>query len=215
MVKEIYFVRHGETHGNKLRRHQHYDESLSDVGQEQAQAVGSYLARFKPDTIYTSSFTRARQTAEAISEAVGQPYVIVQAVHEVLRPAFLYGKSHYSPATALYLWQLFTHRGDYDWDNDEAENMFNIRNRVYDTKDLLMEEPAERIVVVSHALFIYMFLELVCQERLMSFWQFIKLMIFVKKIPNTTVIKVRFNPDYVVGTCPWILESVTEPEDFK
>lgn len=213
-IKDIYFVRHGQTQANHKHTHQQYDEPLSELGVEQAKKVGKHLVTKNPDTLLTSPFPRARETAEYIQDTVDIPYMIVESVHEILRPTFLYGKSHYSFATALYLLQLFWFRSENGWDNDQAENMFDLRNRVHDTKDMLTEEAGERIVVVSHSIFIDMFIHLVCQEKPMSFWKFLHLLIYVKKIPNTAVVHVQFDADAVSNTCTWNIVSTTSPEDF-
>ena len=208
MSKAIYLVRHGETEANRAHRHQHHDEPLSDVGKAQAHEITDYLKTLKPDTLITSPFTRARETAEIIGEETNLPLTIAESVHEIRRPEYLYGHSHFSPLTAWYLLQLFWHRGENGWKDGKAENMFDVRNRVHDIKDMLMEEPGERIIVVTHSFFISMFIQLVCQEDALSLRQFIKLVLFAKKSPNTTVVHMKYNPDYIAGTCPWILVEV-------
>lgn len=213
-MKDIYFVRHGETEENATHTHQAYDTDLSEKGIQQAEHVARYLKKLNPKALLTSPFPRARQTAEVIGEELDVPMTIVVAVHEILRPTFLYGKSHYSFATFVYLMQLFLHRSEDGWDNDSAENMFDLRNRVLDTKDLIIEEPEDSMIIVSHSIFIDMFIHLVCQEKPMSFFKFLHLMFFVKKIPNTAVIHIQYDEDAPKGVCPCQMVSITTPKDF-
>lgn len=207
-IKDIYFVRHGETEANRQHKHQHFDEPLNEKGRKEATMVGQFLRLKSPDVLYTSPFARARETAELIQAVVDIPYTIVESVHEAVRPDFLYGKSHYSLATLHYLWLLFTHRSEDGWNNHGAENMFDVRNRVLDTKDMLMEEEGDKIAVVSHALFIDMFVHLVSREKPMTFWQFVHLMIFVKKIPNCGLVHMQFNTEPPEDGSSWQLIGI-------
>lgn len=74
MPTQVLLIRHGETAWNALRRWQgRAPVPLSEVGLAQARALGSYLAaRQVPiDVLYSSPLTRARQTAQAITDALG------------------------------------------------------------------------------------------------------------------------------------------------
>jgi broad specificity phosphatase PhoE len=203
MTKDIYFIRHGQTVKNTKHVHQHYDEPLSEVGKKQAREVAEFVKTLDIDELVTSPFARARQTAAIISEVVNVPYTIDVSVHETIRPLYLYGKPHRSLATIRYIWNLFVHRSDDSCNDDGAENMFAVRNRVHDVKDMIMEMPEQHIGIVSHAVFIDMFVHLVCAERSLSFWKFIHLLIFVKKMPNTSIIHIQYRPSASAGVCQW------------
>jgi len=69
-------VRHGETPWNREKRMQGTtDTQLSDVGREQARALGQRLAGRGFTALYTSDLTRARDTARAIAEHAGREIV--------------------------------------------------------------------------------------------------------------------------------------------
>ena len=69
-------VRHGETPWNREKRMQGTtDTQLSDVGREQARALGQRLAGRGFTALYTSDLTRARDTARAIAEHAGRDIV--------------------------------------------------------------------------------------------------------------------------------------------
>ena len=69
-------VRHGETPWNREKRMQGTtDTQLSDVGREQARALGRRLAGRGFTALYTSDLTRARDTARAIAEHAGREIV--------------------------------------------------------------------------------------------------------------------------------------------
>lgn len=74
-MTRIILVRHGQTKWNVVERFRgRSDIPLDETGLAQAEALGLRVPRnFKPDAIYTSPLTRARQTAEAIAKRCGIP----------------------------------------------------------------------------------------------------------------------------------------------
>ena len=71
-MKEIYFIRHGETDWNKEFRTQGRmnDNELNEDGFNQSVKVGEYLSKHKFDLIISSGLKRSHQTAEIISYLV-------------------------------------------------------------------------------------------------------------------------------------------------
>jgi len=86
--EKLWIVRHGQSAGNVARDAAHaaglavidialrdVDVPLSDLGQEQASALGRWFAALpehgKPEVVLSSPYVRARQTAKAICEAGG------------------------------------------------------------------------------------------------------------------------------------------------
>ena len=204
-MKHIYLVRHGQTTANKVRRHQNSDEPLNTLGVGQASAVAEVIKDLAIDTLIASPFVRARQTAQIISETIGIPYILEESFVEFRRPNKLYGKRHLSFSTLLYLFKLFIHQEDHRWDNDGAENMVMVRNRVMDAKRILVEAEGEKVVVVTHAIFMDMFVEMVCRERSLSLFQFLHGLLLTKKTPNTGIIHMTYDADAPKGVCPWQL----------
>lgn len=86
----LYIVRHGESAGNVARNaavkagqpmidlgSRDVDVQLSDLGKQQAQALGNWFAALpaeeRPNVILTSPYLRARDTADLIVETAGLP----------------------------------------------------------------------------------------------------------------------------------------------
>lgn len=69
----VYLIRHAES----LRNHEGLDRTsktpLSEVGDRQAEMVAKRVAKLGIDVIYSSTYTRAKQTAEVISKVIGKP----------------------------------------------------------------------------------------------------------------------------------------------
>lgn len=74
----LLLIRHGQSEGNAARRIQGQKEyPLSELGRQQARRLARRLAQEYDDiaAIYTSSQSRAAQTAEILAETVGAPII--------------------------------------------------------------------------------------------------------------------------------------------
>jgi len=77
-MKEIYFIRHGETEWNKLGLGQgsRNDIPLNKIGEKQAKITGKYLNDYRQkdkdfDLIISSPLLRTKKTAEIIAKEIG------------------------------------------------------------------------------------------------------------------------------------------------
>lgn len=71
MTVKIYFIRHGQSYANlPENENYHPDAGLSELGQKQAQALAQWMpTHVDPiDAIYTSTMTRAVETADALAD---------------------------------------------------------------------------------------------------------------------------------------------------
>lgn len=67
-MKHLYFVRHGQTEWNAIRRMQgQWNSNLSDKGREHADVNGQLLSTLGIEALYVSPLDRTRQTAEIIN----------------------------------------------------------------------------------------------------------------------------------------------------
>lgn len=80
---KLIVIRHAETTWNRDKRMQGTtDTPLSDVGREQALALGRRLAGRHFSALYSSDLSRARDTARAIAEHAGRELVIDPRLQE-------------------------------------------------------------------------------------------------------------------------------------
>ena len=71
-MKEIYFVRHGQTEWNAIRRMQgQWNSDLNNLGRAQADANGQFLKRLGIEYMVASPLDRTCQTAEIIDQHLG------------------------------------------------------------------------------------------------------------------------------------------------
>ncbi len=210
-MKDIFLIRHGETEANKLHMHQSSDEALTSKGRLQAHHAVHFLEEQKIDTLLCSPYVRARQTAEIISRNLHIPYTTNESIVEIKRPDHIYGQGYYSVGTVLYMSRLFLHRENPNWRYDGAENMFMLRNRIEDAKRALIKTDGNRIAVVSHDVFMNLFLEHVCLEKSITLSHFMKVIIMTKKTPNAGIIHLQYNPKVPKGVCSWqLIETINQ-----
>jgi ribonuclease H / adenosylcobalamin/alpha-ribazole phosphatase len=83
MTTRFILVRHGETNSSKERRFAGVtDTPLSDVGLEQAAALGKRLRAVRIDVMHVSPLQRCQQTAAAVTETTGRKATLVEDLRE-------------------------------------------------------------------------------------------------------------------------------------
>jgi len=88
----VYFVRHGESEGNKKGLHQGPEVPLSEEGIKQGQVLAERLKKYRINVIYSSSMIRAKQTAEIISNKLKIPIEFWENLTEIRNPSEIWGK---------------------------------------------------------------------------------------------------------------------------
>ncbi len=82
-MKSLYFVRHGETEWNAIRRMQgQWNSDLNDVGRRQADANGRFLKAHGIEYMVASPLDRTRQTAEIIDNHLGVGFDLDERIKE-------------------------------------------------------------------------------------------------------------------------------------
>lgn len=146
---QIYFLRHGESTANATGYHQgQFDFPLSEKGIQQAQQVAS-LWKAKGlhfDLIISSPLTRARHTAEILSQTLSIPLEIDPIWME--RDAGLLSGLHSEEAQKLYPRPNFM--SVYEKIGITGESQWELFLRAGKAIDTLLKREAGRYLVVSH-----------------------------------------------------------------
>jgi len=85
MSVKLLLIRHGQIRANVAGRwHGATDSPLTAIGKRQAERVARRVGQFFPDVraIYTSPLQRCLNTAQAISDATGEPVQIIDDLRE-------------------------------------------------------------------------------------------------------------------------------------
>ncbi len=199
---EIFLVRHGETGGNLAHRHQVEDSPLTIAGNEQAKKVATLIKSYEPTVLVTSPLIRAVETARAIGQACDlvpktSPYFI-----ELRRPQHMYGHYHKSFASFVYYFQWYL--GRMKQSEEMGESYQELRQRILEAKKFLEGfKPEDRVVVVSHSVFINLFIAHACQDTPLTPRQAAQTFTNVLTMPNATVTSLLFDHKAPANTCAW------------
>ena len=213
---KVYFVRHGRTVHNQKHMHQSPDVPLSSEGEVQADKVGMYLETLHPDFLVSSTYTRAQETAGIISKRVGLPVVSSEHFGEIRRPAILFGRSYFSPLSLWYFfsWYIFQRRSAREDRAFELGDM--VQERIVHARTFLEHTDKERVVVVSHALFINLFIRNVCHGKRIGLFELISVIFRAAyNTRNGGVTTLTYDKNAPKGTCAWQVEQVNYHEHLK
>jgi probable phosphoglycerate mutase len=146
-------VRHGETAWNREKRMQGTtDTPLSEVGREQAQALGRRLAGGRFTALYTSDLSRARDTAHAIAEHTGRAAVADPRLRE--RRFGIFEGLTFEEIVARYPGEhaRFASRDpDYAVPGGESARSF-MERCIGCLAEIAGRHPGDEVVVVTHGL---------------------------------------------------------------
>jgi broad specificity phosphatase PhoE len=149
---ELKLIRHGESVANREGRIQgQTDYPLSAQGIEQAERLAKWLARERIDMLYSSDLSRAYQTAVAIARYHPLSVITRADVREVKLGRF-------ETLTFDEIREKFPAYAGADFlrsglsDVEQADQVYARALAVVD--DLLKHHKEERVVLVSHGLFI-------------------------------------------------------------
>jgi broad specificity phosphatase PhoE len=149
-MKKIYFVRHGESEGNAVKRSQTRETPLSRTGIEQAKFVAKRFETIPIDLIVASPYIRTSQTADEIVKVIKKPLRYSELLRERKRPTQLEGQlyEHKDFQSVLNTLKENIHRPE--WRYSDEENFFDLQNRAKDAIQYIEQLDKKNICVVTH-----------------------------------------------------------------
>lgn len=149
--KTVYFVRHAQSEGNEQPDYfQSPASKLSQEGERQAKMLADRVSKIDIDIILSSSWPRARQTAEAIAKKIGKQICYSDLFCEAKLPSIYYGKRKDDPEI-MKLQQLYEqNRFNQSWRIADEENFEDRKERAKKILDLLLSFAEENLLVVTH-----------------------------------------------------------------
>jgi len=164
----IYFVRHGESEGNKRGFHQGPDVPLSEEGIRQAQVLAERLKKHRLDAIYASPMTITKETAEIISKALDIHVEFWENLREIRNPSEIWGKpaedKKIMEIKELARKEFLKGNGHYS-DEETFEELDNRAKEILE--HLLLHHKDQNVLCVSHTTMIKMVvLKALLEERL-------------------------------------------------
>ena len=148
-MKNIYFLRHGQTELNRKGVHQFPDTPLSDKGRRQAGAIARKLEDVPIDIIISSPLERAKETADIVAGVLDKKVETNANLVELRRPRELWGTSWFSPKSLWIMGLLYWRIGD-DWHYGDEENLIDFYHRGKKALESISNMKEENILVVTH-----------------------------------------------------------------
>ena len=106
---------------------------------------------------------------------------------ELARPANMVGQRYFGLRTVWYTWRWFNGKDD---SGGEDYQMLLERIKVARTY-LETLDPDSKVVVVSHAIFINVFLQHICSDKRMSLWRAAVSAWKIFFMPNATIVHLK------------------------
>ncbi|MCC2956479.1 histidine phosphatase family protein [Massilia sp. IC2-477] len=209
--QEVWLVRHGQSAGNVARdlaeaaaghridiADRDVDVPLSELGERQSQALGSWFAALPPEqqpsVVLVSPYVRALQTADILMQRLDRSRLVVESDERLREKEFgildrltTYGIAHHHPE----LYEQRQHVGKFYFRPPGGESWCDVILRLRSVIDTLNREYCrERVLIVAHQVtvncFRYLF-ERLDEKTILDFDR-------AGDVPNCSVTSYEFDP---------------------
>ncbi len=209
--QEIWLVRHGQSAGNVARdlaeaaaghridiADRDVDVPLSELGERQSQALGSWFAALPPDqqptVVLHSPYVRAAETANILMQRLDRDKLVVEADERLREKEFgildrltTHGIAHHYPE----LYEQRQHVGKFYFRPPGGESWCDVILRLRSVIDTLNREYCrERVLIVAHQVtvncFRYLF-ERMSEKAILDFDR-------AGDVPNCSVTSYEYDP---------------------
>lgn len=151
-MKELYFVRHGQTEWNAIRRMQgQWNSDLSELGIDQAHGNGRFLAGQEIEHLVASPLTRTQQTAGIINEYLGLEIHLDDRIKEW--DCGDWSGEMWDEVSKKWPAEFAAWQADpYHYRGPNCENYPDMIARATPFLEQLLASPFNRIAIVSHGM---------------------------------------------------------------
>ncbi|RLC35023.1 hypothetical protein DRH14_01760 [Candidatus Shapirobacteria bacterium] len=199
----IYFVRHGQSEGNKKKIYQGDGVCLSEKGVNQAKTVAKRLRNYDIDVIYSSPYLRAKQTAEIISEELNLPVEYWDKLKELKRPSVLEGLEYSHPKAGKIKKIMSENENIADWKYEDGESFNDLLTRAKAIKKhIFKQHKKQNVVCVLHVQILTMtVLSIILEDKISPdvFWQFYR----HSRQKNTGITQVKYSQTFGWNLISW------------
>ncbi len=154
-MKNIYFVRHGQSEGNALRVYQSASIQLSELGHEQAQTTSRRFSNITVDLLVSSPYTRAYETAEYISKTVNLPIEKNELFVERKRPSIQEEKIKELEELKAIDKAIADNWEVLDYRHSDEENFEDLKQRAQKAFEFIESREEDNIIIVTHKNFLH------------------------------------------------------------
>ena len=155
-MKQVYFIRHGESVSNATYTLMGPNCDLTEAGKKQAVSVAGRMQHVAFDALISSHYPRAQQTAKEISKLTGKPIETCELFHERIWPKELHGLTYDDPHKKEVEDAVFEKMAQNvpSYRYADEENFEDLVARAKQCKDYLESRTEKTIVVVTHGTFL-------------------------------------------------------------
>ncbi len=218
-MKTIYFLRHGETPGNRGFVHQYPETPLSEQGRMQARAAAEHFSKLPIDRIIASPYQRALETAQTVSQRIGVEVEYSELFMELRRPRALWGMHWLHPRSLFTMARIYLHARELEWRDSDEENLEEFHARARRALEHLAGRPEERLLVVTHRGFIAALEERMKRDGLDTVAQYRRALWKNLLIPNCSYLTATWDPGGTYGETldgTWSVQAgVVTPEGVR
>jgi broad specificity phosphatase PhoE len=154
---KLYLVRHGQSEGNITHLYQGPDESLTELGHQQAEFLANRFGSISLDGILASPYKRAQQTAAYIGKKKNLEITTNALLVEKSWGSVLTGKSRNDPTIQEQVNLLLEkEQSEPEFRLSDEERFIDIRKRAVQFLDaaVSLKEKHKALCVVSHGHFL-------------------------------------------------------------
>jgi len=190
--KVIYFIRHGQSEGNKKGLLQSENDPLTELGKKQIALVAQRAPSLNAEVILSSTMPRALETAKAIAETTGLQIEEKKTLEEFRVPSMLEGLAIDSPESRAFHIELYENIHNKDWHYADEENYFDCHERAAEVVEDLKNREEKTVLVVTHGAFIRFILSTMMSHGAPDPATTTRLFYFMKK-ENTGITKIHYH----------------------
>jgi broad specificity phosphatase PhoE len=192
-TRRFYFVRHGQTMKNAEHVRQGEDGALSERGRAQAENVAKELKRFPIDRIITSSYPRAKETAQILAKELHVPVLVSALFRERKNPSEIIGKPTDDPEVMSIVDKIDLSYHEDDYRYSDEENFADLKKRARECLALLERQGSNETVIVTHHAFLKACIAYLLYRESLHAGDFVKLSYF-NVSDNAGVTICEYNP---------------------
>jgi 2,3-bisphosphoglycerate-dependent phosphoglycerate mutase len=196
--KTLYFIRHGETISNAKHLRQGPHGDLSPRGREQVLETARRMptGEGRPQVIISSTFDRARETAEIVREALQIPLEFSELLVERRNPSQIIGRedSEREVRAIVDLIDKGYHADDLRYSDEE--NFVDLRDRAKKLLAYIKTRREKRIVLVTHGIFLKMVISYMILRDSLTASEYNKLS-YLNPMDNAGLTICRFVPHWL------------------
>ena len=157
-TKLIYFVRHGETESNAQGIRQGPEGHLSGKGRGQVAETARRFPKHKgkPQVIIASPFERTKETAEIIGRELEMDVEYSDLLVERKNPSEIIERKGEDRDVRSIVDRIDKSFHEDNLRYSDEENFIDLKERARELLDYIKSRPEERIIMVTHGIFLRM-----------------------------------------------------------